>query len=32
MSWVAHWKHLQVMFKEFDSTAAPNKEVLIQIF
>ena len=32
MDWVAHLKRLQIVLKEFVSSAAPNKEVLICYF
>ena len=32
MDWAAHLEHLQTVLREFDSAAAPNKEVLICYF
>ena len=32
MDWAAHLEHLQTMFREFDSAAAPNEEVFICYF
>ena len=32
MDWAAYLEHLQIVLKEFDSVAAPNKEVLIRCF
>ena len=32
MDWAAQLEHLQTVLREFDSTAAPNEEVLICYF
>ena len=32
LDWIAHLKHLQAVPREFDSAAAPNKEIMIQYF
>ena len=32
IDWAAYLEHLQVVFREFNPVAAPNKEILIQYF